>query len=128
MLSASIFVTFPGLFNMEKIFYLFTTLNLFFHGPVLHTIYLVCKFIQRFVSLLKCVNKKGGSKWVESFPVLFIFIDKKLYFCRYYLGLGVSSVLLSTLSCLGFGILCGYCGKRPDLYSEDCCDKGTASR
>lgn len=48
---------------------------------------------------------------------------------RYYLGLGVSLVLVSVLFSLGIGLLCGYCGRRPDLmYSEDCCDKGTAAR
>lgn len=48
---------------------------------------------------------------------------------RYYLGLGVSLVLVSVLFSLGIGLLCGYCGHRPDaLYNEDCCDKGTASR
>lgn len=48
---------------------------------------------------------------------------------RYYLGLGVSLVLVSVLFSLGIGLLCGYCGRRPDaMYSEDCCDKGTAAR
>ncbi|XP_014257158.1 prominin-like protein [Cimex lectularius] len=47
---------------------------------------------------------------------------------RYYSGLGVSSVLVAILFFLGIGLLCGYCGHRPDAsYSDDSCDKGTAS-
>ncbi|XP_075231383.1 prominin-like protein [Lycorma delicatula] len=47
---------------------------------------------------------------------------------RYYVGLGVSSTVLVVLSCLTFGLFCGYCGKRPDGgYNDDCCDKGTGA-
>ncbi|WP_278924699.1 hypothetical protein, partial [Pseudophaeobacter profundi] len=43
---------------------------------------------------------------------------------QHYLGLGVSCTLLVVLSCLTFGLFCGYCGKRPDGgYNDDCCDK-----
>ncbi|XP_054282526.1 prominin-like protein isoform X2 [Macrosteles quadrilineatus] len=48
---------------------------------------------------------------------------------QHYLGLGVSCTLLVVLSCLTFGLFCGYCGKRPDGgYNDDCCDKGTGAR
>ncbi|XP_053593679.1 prominin-like protein isoform X3 [Microplitis demolitor] len=47
---------------------------------------------------------------------------------RYYLGLGVSSVLLTILTFLTFGLLCGICGKRPDGFGDDCCNKGTGAR
>ncbi|KAF6199321.1 hypothetical protein GE061_007347 [Apolygus lucorum] len=48
---------------------------------------------------------------------------------RYYLGLGVCLVLVVVLFCLSAGLLCGYCGRRPDVhYTDDCCDKGTAAR
>lgn len=48
---------------------------------------------------------------------------------RYYVGLGVSSTLMVVLTCLTFGLFCGYCGKRPDGgYNDDCCDKGTGAR
>lgn len=30
--------------------------------------------------------------------------------------------------CLTFGLLCGICGKRPDGYGDDCCNKGSGSR
>ncbi|XP_043279042.1 prominin-like protein isoform X2 [Venturia canescens] len=47
---------------------------------------------------------------------------------RYYLGLAVSGVLLTVLMCLTFGLLCGICGKRPDGYGDDCCNKGAGAR
>lgn len=47
---------------------------------------------------------------------------------RYYLGLGISGILLTVLMCLTFGLLCGICGKRPDGYGDDCCNKGSGSR
>ncbi|XP_011499437.1 PREDICTED: prominin-like protein isoform X1 [Ceratosolen solmsi marchali] len=47
---------------------------------------------------------------------------------RYYLGLGISSILLTVLMCLSFGLLCGICGKRPDGYGDDCCNKGSGAR
>ncbi|XP_015595428.1 prominin-like protein isoform X3 [Cephus cinctus] len=47
---------------------------------------------------------------------------------RYYLGLGISSILLTVLMCLTFGLLCGICGKRPDGYGDDCCNKGSGAR
>lgn len=47
---------------------------------------------------------------------------------RFYVGIGVSSVLLLVLLCITFGLLCGICGKRPDGYGDDCCNKGAGSR
>ncbi|KAK0097136.1 hypothetical protein PV326_003197 [Microctonus aethiopoides] len=47
---------------------------------------------------------------------------------RYYLGLGVSGVLLTVLMCLTSGLFCGICGKRPDGYGDDCCNKGSGAR
>lgn len=47
---------------------------------------------------------------------------------RYYLGLGISAILLIVLTCLTFGLLCGICGKRPDGYGDDCCNKGSGAR
>lgn len=47
---------------------------------------------------------------------------------RYYGGLAVSSVLLLILMCLICGLLCGICGKRPDGYGDDCCNKGAGGR
>ncbi|XP_055611924.1 prominin-like protein isoform X3 [Uranotaenia lowii] len=47
---------------------------------------------------------------------------------RYYVGLGISSVLLLILMCLFCGLLCGICGKRPDGYGDDCCNKGAGGR
>uniref|UniRef100_A0ABD2WAD6 Prominin-like protein n=1 Tax=Trichogramma kaykai TaxID=54128 RepID=A0ABD2WAD6_9HYME len=47
---------------------------------------------------------------------------------RYYLGLSISSILLTVFSCLTFGLFCGVCGKRPDGYDDDCCNKGSGAR
>lgn len=43
---------------------------------------------------------------------------------RFYVGLGVSSVILVIVICLIFGLLCGICGRRPSGYGDDCCNKG----
>ncbi|XP_011866925.1 PREDICTED: prominin-like protein isoform X4 [Vollenhovia emeryi] len=47
---------------------------------------------------------------------------------RYYLGLGISGILLTVLMCLTCGLFCGICGKRPDGYGDDCCNKGSGAR
>lgn len=46
----------------------------------------------------------------------------------YYAGIALSSVLLLVLLCVVLGLLCGICGKRPDGYGDDCCNKGAGSR
>lgn len=46
----------------------------------------------------------------------------------YYSGIALSSVLLLVLLCVVLGLLCGICGKRPDGYGDDCCNKGAGSR
>ncbi|XP_076680317.1 prominin-like protein isoform X5 [Andrena cerasifolii] len=50
------------------------------------------------------------------------------WFPRYYLGLGISGILLTVFMCLTFGLFCGICGKRPDGYGDDCCNKGSGAR
>nr|XP_033336499.1 prominin-like protein isoform X5 [Megalopta genalis] len=47
---------------------------------------------------------------------------------RYYLGFGISGILLTVLMCLTFGLFCGICGKRPDGYGDDFCNKGSGAR
>ncbi|XP_017759376.1 PREDICTED: prominin-like protein isoform X3 [Eufriesea mexicana] len=47
---------------------------------------------------------------------------------RYYLGLGISGILLMIFICLTFGLFCGIYGKRPDGYGDDCCNKGSGAR
>ncbi|XP_037940754.1 prominin-like protein isoform X3 [Teleopsis dalmanni] len=47
---------------------------------------------------------------------------------RFYIGIGVCTVLLLILICLVMALLCGICGKRPDGYGDDCCNKGSGSR
>jgi len=53
------------------------------------------------------------SKWVEY---------------RYYLGLGMASVILLLLICFILGLFYGLCGRRPGgLYGDDCCNRGTGA-
>lgn len=52
----------------------------------------------------------------------------RIYYFRYYLGLSISGILLTVLMCLTCGLLCGICGKRPDGYGDDCCNKGSGAR
>lgn len=37
-------------------------------------------------------------------------------------------MLLTIFTLLTFGLLCGICGKRPDGFGDDCCNKGTGGR
>lgn len=53
---------------------------------------------------------------------------KEYYSYGYYALLGISSVLLLVLMCIVCGLLCGICGKRPDGYGDDCCNKGAGAR
>ncbi|XP_037044622.1 prominin-like protein isoform X5 [Bradysia coprophila] len=65
---------------------------------------------------------------------LYIHFDKadeyiqEYYKYVYYAGIALSSVLLLVLLCVVLGLLCGICGKRPDGYGDDCCNKGAGSR
>jgi hypothetical protein len=46
------------------------------------------------------------------------------FFCRYYVGLGLSSAVLLILVCFSLGVFYGMCGKRPGgLYGDECCNK-----
>lgn len=47
---------------------------------------------------------------------------------RYYVGLAQSSILLAVIAFITLGLMCGVCGKRPDGYDDDCCNKGSGSR
>lgn len=47
---------------------------------------------------------------------------------RFYAGIGISTVLLVILTALTCALFCGICGKRPDGYGDDCCNKGSGSR
>ena len=43
---------------------------------------------------------------------------------RYYVGLGMASLILLILVCFIMGLFYGLCGKRPGgLYGEDCCNR-----
>ncbi|XP_068914419.1 prominin-like protein isoform X4 [Tenebrio molitor] len=45
----------------------------------------------------------------------------------YYGALAISCVLLLITICIALGLICGICGKRPEGYGDDCCNKGTGS-
>lgn len=53
---------------------------------------------------------------------------KEYYIYVYYALLGISATLLLVLMCIVCGLLCGICGKRPDGYGDDCCNKGAGAR
>ncbi|XP_066159233.1 prominin-like protein isoform X2 [Euwallacea fornicatus] len=46
---------------------------------------------------------------------------------RYYVGIAISCALLLVTVCILLGLICGVCGKRPDGYSDNCCNKGAGS-
>ncbi|XP_018571677.1 prominin-like protein isoform X3 [Anoplophora glabripennis] len=47
---------------------------------------------------------------------------------RYYGGLAISCILLLVTICIALGLICGICGKRPDRYNDNCCNKGAGSQ
>lgn len=53
---------------------------------------------------------------------------REYYIYMYYGLLAVCSTLLLVLMCIVCGLLCGICGKRPDGYGDDCCNKGAGAR
>ncbi|XP_022122053.2 prominin-like protein isoform X1 [Pieris rapae] len=47
---------------------------------------------------------------------------------RKYVSKAAAAVLLLIVVVMSWGLLCGVCGKRPDVYgTSDCCNKGTGS-
>lgn len=56
------------------------------------------------------------------------FYIREYYIYVYYVLLAVCSTLLLVLMCIVCGLLCGICGKRPDGYGDDCCNKGAGAR
>ncbi|CAH1181994.1 unnamed protein product [Phyllotreta striolata] len=47
---------------------------------------------------------------------------------RYYGGLALSCILLLITIFIVLGLICGICGKRPDGYSDNCCNKGAGGQ
>jgi prominin 1 len=46
----------------------------------------------------------------------------------YYIGLGMSCLVLLILSCHILGLFYGFCGKRPgNVYGDDCCNRGSGA-
>lgn len=47
---------------------------------------------------------------------------------HFFIGLGMSFMVLILLLCHIFGLFYGFCGKRPgNIYGDDCCNTGTGS-
>ncbi|KAK2575115.1 hypothetical protein KPH14_008839 [Odynerus spinipes] len=78
-------------------------------------------------SLLDRINSDIDRVYIQHLEVARNYIVQYSPY-RYYLGLGISGILLTVLMCLTFGLLCGICGKRPDGYGDDCCNKGSGAR
>lgn len=49
-------------------------------------------------------------------------------FYRYYGALFLSCLLLLISIFIALGLICGICGKRPEGYGDDCCNKGAGSQ
>ena len=47
---------------------------------------------------------------------------------RYYISLGASIVLVVITTFIVLGLICGICGKTPNKYNNDCCNKASGSR
>ncbi|XP_044575235.1 prominin-like protein [Cotesia glomerata] len=78
-------------------------------------------------SLIDKINKEITKVYIPHLKIAQDNIEEYSIY-RYYFGLGVSSVLLTIFTLLTFGLLCGICGKRPDGFGDDCCNKGTGGR
>lgn len=73
------------------------------------------------------ISDVAGNNTFDNFDMADDYIAE---YSRYHFwaGLAVSAVLLMVLMCVVCGLLCGICGKRPDGYGDDCCNKGAGSR
>lgn len=73
------------------------------------------------------ISDVAGNQTFDNFDLADSYIAE---YSRYHLwaGLAVSGVLLLVLMCVVCGLMCGICGKRPDGYGDDCCNKGAGSR
>ncbi|XP_033213236.1 prominin-like protein isoform X2 [Belonocnema kinseyi] len=78
-------------------------------------------------AILDMINSNITNSYIPSLDVARNHIDQYAPY-RHYLGLGISGILLTVLTCITFGLFCGICGKRPDGYGDDCCNKGSGAR
>lgn len=80
--------------------------------------------------ITNAIDKFSGETRNLAYPNLKVADDYiyKYSIYRYYAGLILASVLLLVLLCITFGLMCGICGKRPDGYGDDCCNKGAGGR
>ncbi|XP_055915367.1 prominin-like protein isoform X2 [Eupeodes corollae] len=77
----------------------------------------------RFTQISKEIDEKTNSATTTADKYIH---EYSIY--RFYAGIAISSVLLVILTALTCALFCGICGKRPDGYGDDCCNKGSGSR
>lgn len=82
------------------------------------------KQVNEVLSNLTSMIDTGSDKYLENMDD---YINRYSPY-RYYIGIAVSCVLLFITLCIALGLICGICGKRPDAYGDDCCNKGSGSR
>merc|ERR1712076_148224 len=71
--------------------------------------------------------QSGFAEAHKSIPSMEPFLDEYGIYV-YYIGLGMSLLVLLVLSCHIFGLFYGFCGKRPgNVYGDDCCNRGTGA-
>lgn len=79
--------------------------------------------IKEFLSNVQSGFRSINQKVPETQPIL----DEYGVYV-YYIGLGMSCLVLLVLSCHILGLFYGFCGKRPgNVYGDDCCNRGTGA-
>ncbi|KZC13741.1 Prominin-1-A [Dufourea novaeangliae] len=77
-------------------------------------------------SVIDRLNVDIDKRYIRYLDIVRTHIDQYSPY-RYYLGFGISGILLSVLTCLTCGLCCGIFGKRPDDTDEHC-NKGSGAR
>ena len=71
--------------------------------------------------------QSGFAEAHKSIPRMEPFLDEYGIYV-YYIGLGMSCLVLLILSCHILGLFYGFCGKRPgNVYGDECCNRGTGA-
>ena len=71
--------------------------------------------------------QSGFAQAHKSIPDLEPYMDEYGIYV-YYIGLGMSCLVLLILSCHILGLFYGFCGKRPgNVYGDECCNRGTGA-
>lgn len=81
------------------------------------TIQKACKDVAKVVADNTDKGTKHADEYIEKYSIY-----------RFHVGVAISSILLLVLVCLVISLFCGICGKRPEGYGDDCCNKGAGAR